>query len=230
MDVNVDSLQKDDGYFVALPDSVWLMDNHKWALAAWLITMEKSGFAKYTLAHADYHWDDVYDMLESPEVQQRFLAANLNGVLEFIEEEHWIRYDSFIAPAVARGMFDTVHFFCKQDGGSDVGLPIQLLASTGVAQVIHQTPEEFASLHPTSPLIFDLCLDLFNKSTQFQQGDLWSDEEVLGFMNLVRPLIVDASAVTISLSFDCSGTADDTRHLAALVLPLIAGWRASARS
>ena len=32
MSVNVESLKRDDNYCVDLGQSVWLMDNHKWAL------------------------------------------------------------------------------------------------------------------------------------------------------------------------------------------------------
>ena len=109
----------------------------------------------------------------------------------------------------------------------DVGIDEDLRKPVGTDQVIHGTPESLASLEAASPLIFDLCLDLFNRSDQFQEGDLWPDEEVLGFLNTVRPLIMRASLVTISLSFDCSGTAEDTRHLASLVLPKIQAWRAA---
>lgn len=226
--VDIKSLKRDDNFCVDLGESVWLMDNHKWALYVWEFFRQKAGGGRYTLAHADYHWDGGYDFYCDAEKEQELLAADVGRLHAFIEEEEWIRYDSFIAPAVARGMFDTMHFYCLQDDESDVAIDENLRKSTGTDQVIHETPESLASLKTASPLIFDLCLDLFNRSDQFQEGDLWSDEEVLGFLDTVRPLITTASLVTISLSFDCSGTVEDTRYLASLVLPRIQAWRATA--
>jgi len=225
--VNVESLKRDDHFCIDLGGSVWLMDNHKWALYVWESFRQQAGGGRFTLAHADYHWDGGYDFHCDPEQEQKLLTADLERLRAFIEEEEWIRYDSFIAPAVARGMFDALHFYCLQGDKWDVGIDEDLRKPVGTDQVIHGTPESLASLEAASPLIFDLCLDLFNRSDQFQEGDLWPDEEVLGFLNTVRPLIMRASLVTISLSFDCSGTAEDTRHLASLVLPKIQAWRAA---
>lgn len=224
-DANVESLKRDDDYCVDLEQSVWLMDNHKWALYVWEIFRQQAGGARFTLAHADYHWDGGYDFHCDAEKVRELLAADLQRLRAFVEEDEWIRYDSFIAPAVARGMFDTLHFYCLQGDEWDVAVDEELRKSTGTDQIIHETPESLASMEITSPLIFDLCLDLFNRSDQFQEGDLWTDEEVLGFLDTVRPLITKASLVTISLSFDYSGTAADTRHLASLVLPRVQAWR-----
>jgi hypothetical protein len=226
--VDVESLKRDDDYCVDLQQSVWLMDNHKWALYVWEIFRQLTGGGRFTLAHADYHWDGGYDFHCDAEKEQELLAADLQRLRAFIDEEEWIRYDSFIAPAVARGMFDALHFYCLQGDEWDVAVDEKLRKLTGTDQVIHETPESLASMKITSPLIFDLCLDLFNRSNQFREGDLWTDEEVLGFLDTVRPLITTAVLVTISLSFDSSGTAADTRHLASLVLPKIQAWRMAA--
>lgn len=223
--LDVKSLKRDDSFFVHLGESVWLMDNHKWALYVWEFFRQKAGGGRYTLVHADYHWDSGYDFNGDAKKEQELISADLERLHNFIEEEEWIRYDSFIAPAVARGMFDAVHFYCLQDDGSDVAIDENLREFTKTSQTIHLTPESLASLKTSSPLIFDLCLDLFNRSDLFQEGDLWSDEEVERFLETLRPLIKIASLVTISLSFDCSGTAEDTRHLASLVLPKIQDFR-----
>lgn len=224
MEFEYGALERDDHFCIDFGQSIWLMDNHKWALFVWETFREKSG-RRFTLAHADFHWDAGYDFHCDIEKESELLGASLDAIRAFIEEEEWIRYDSFIAPAVARGMFDCLHFYCLQGDDWDVGVDEALLASTGTTQVIHETPHTFAALATDSPLIFDLCLDLFNRSERYQEGDLWSDAEVLQFMELVRPLIVEAELVTVSLSFDYSGTPEDTRHLAALVLPKIAEWR-----
>jgi hypothetical protein len=92
-------------------------------------------------------------------------------------------------------------------------------------QQMHPDAASLAAVVPASPLIFDLCLDLFNRSDNYDEGDLWSDDEVQEFLETVRHHIQAAALVTISLSFGYSGTADDTRHLAELVLPRIVSWR-----
>lgn len=51
----------------------------------------------------DYRWDGDYDLHCGAEQEQELLAADLQRPRAFIEEDEWIRYDSFIAPAVARG-------------------------------------------------------------------------------------------------------------------------------
>jgi hypothetical protein len=225
--VDVESLKRDDHFCIDLGQSVWLMDNHKWALYVWECFRQQVGGHRFTLAHADYHWDGGYDFYGDQQREKKLLDADLDQLRAFIEEEEWIRYDSFIAPAVARGMFDVVHFYCLQGDECDIGIDEDVRKPTGTEQVVHETPKSLASLKATSPLIFDLCLDLFNKSDEFQKGDLWPDEEILRFLDIVRPLVNNASLVTISLSFDCSGTAQDTQHLAALVLPVIQAWRAA---
>ena len=137
-----------------------------------------------------------------------------------------IRFDSFIAPAVRRGALKELHFYCLQDDGTDEGIDAQLCEQMNVQQEFHG---DIASLEAVdaSPLIFDLCLDLFNnEDTEFAQGQLWTDAEVVEFIEAMASHIQKAEVVTVSLSFDYSGTADDTRHLARLVVPRILALRA----
>nr|MDP2192613.1 hypothetical protein [Rhodoferax sp.] len=41
--VDVESLKRDDQYCVDLAKSVWLMDNHKWALYSWESFRQQAG-------------------------------------------------------------------------------------------------------------------------------------------------------------------------------------------
>lgn len=118
-----------------------------------------------------------------------------------------------------------MHFLCKQDDGSDVGIDHELLARSGTRQFIHHDPEALSKQTFSSPLIFDLCLDLFNDSDKWYQGDIWSDHDIRAFLDITRPLIQKARLVTVSLSFGYSGTEDDTRRLAKMVLPMLTQWR-----
>jgi hypothetical protein len=226
-EIHFESLQADDAYRADLGNGLWVMDNHKWALWIWESHREKAGFDKFTLAHADHHWDGGYHPYECAEKDAEVKAASLRQLEQLLAEDVWIRLDSFIAPAVVRRRFDTVHFFCKQDDGTDIGIGEELLNESGTEQVLHTTVATFAALENKSPLIFDLCLDLFNnESKAMDKGDLWPDGEVTGFLRAVRHLIERATLVTVSLSFGYSGTEEDTRRLAALVLPQLMALRA----
>jgi hypothetical protein len=227
---DIQALKPDDALLFPLEDNLWLMDNHKWALLAWERHRQQAGGSQYSLIHADFHWDGGDDFSDDNEAQSELLTADLDKLKTMTEAEDLIRYDSFIAPALRRGLLSEVHFYCLQDDGNDVGLDEELLDQTGAQQFLHENIQDLAKAKPRQPLIFDLCLDLFNRSDDKEyQGDLWSDEEVVKFLDDVAHHIRMAELVTISLSFGYSGTEDDTRHLAKLVIPKIQALRANTR-
>jgi hypothetical protein len=222
-------LQRDDDYIKELDAHTWLMDNHKRALWVWERHAIQLKNSQFTLMHADFHWDGGYHPYENPEKSTELLGADLDQLKALIEEDVWIRYDSFIVPALLRGRFDTVHFFCKQDDGYDVAIDEEMLKKVGANQILHETVESLAAISPQRPLIFDLCLDLFNRESKYEYGsDLWPDAEIQAFLDAVRPQIEAASLVTVSLSFGCSGSVADTRHLAKYVMPQILALRTQA--
>lgn len=217
---NFGLLVKDDDYVAHIGSGVWLMDDHRWAFQVW--ETERSSDS-YTLIHADYHWDACYDFHGLPDEEADLIAASPKRISELTAEGELIRYDSFIAPAIRRGLVHTVHFYCLQDRGN--ALDDEFLIACNAKQVIHPDAPSLAFAQIQGPMIFDLCLDLFNRSDQFAEGDLWPDAEILDFLGTVRSLIMQAELVTVSMSFDCSGTAADTRHLSKLVLPEILAFR-----
>jgi UPF0489 domain len=220
-----DDLAEDESFLVDLGHGVWLMDDHRWALKVWETERRHD---RYTLVHADYHWDGCYEFHEQPEEEARLALASSARVADLVAAGEWIKYDSFIAPAVKRGLVHAIHFYCLQDDAGDDALDEDFLRSCGARQVVHETPEQLASAQIDGPLIFDLCLDLFNRSDQWAEGDLWSDPEVLGFLETMRPLISQAELVTVSMSFNYSGTPSDTRHLTELVVPKLLAYRVDA--
>lgn len=224
MDIDFASLEPNNDFLKEVAPNVWLMDNHKWALYAWEAHCRASGVGRFVLVHADYHWDGVDEFFERPDAESRLLAADLAELLTMIRDEDGIQYDSFIAPAVRRGLIEELHFFCTQDD-SDPGIDEHLRVSGRIKQFIHEDVNELAALTIDAPLIFDLCLDLFNESDYMDEGDIWPDAEVAAFMDVVRNLVTKANLVTVSLSFGCSGTREDTRRLASIVLPRIVAWR-----
>lgn len=223
--IQIDNLTEDNDFFTQIFPDVWLMDNHKWAFYIWNKFSTESGMQKLTLVHADYHWDDINDYHASPEDEATLLSCDDTKLIEILREDNFIRYDSFICPAIIRGLVNEVHFYCKQYEQDGFGVDEQLLERFGVTQYIHDEIASLASVKFTKPFVMDLCLDLFNKSNDSYTGDLWSDDEIHTFLTQIKHLITDAELVTISLSFGCSGTEDDTRHLAKLVLPIIESWR-----
>lgn len=219
-------LQPDDEYLVALSEDVWLMDDHRWALLVWEQFAQVRGIRPFSLVHADYHWDAINDFHQNVEQRDALLAAEPLELCALIREGHWIRYDSFIAPAVIRGLVNDVHFFCMQDD-DEPGLDSELLISTGARQTLYEDAVALSQTNFDAPLIFDLCLDLFNRSDEFYTSDLWSDAEIVTFLERVRPFIEQAMVVTVSLSFGYSGSEADTRRVAALVLPRLEQWRSA---
>ena len=222
MPLNVDfhQIEEDSQLLMQLPANVWLMDDHKWALMAWEQHRRQAVSQGYALIHADFHWDALDDFSGDEDAQKRLAAAGVDSLRAMIVDNDYIKYDSFIAPGIRRGLLSEVHFYCLQTDSEP--LDDSLLSQFGVQQVIHLNVESLAAAEPGSPIIFDLCLDLFNRTDDKEyEGDLWSDREVLDFLESIRRHICAAAVVTISLSFGFSGTKDDTRHLAKLVVPYI---------
>lgn len=216
------ALHEDSDFFTDLGNGVWLMDDHRWAFYIWEKFRKQSGIQRFSLVHADYHWDGVNDFAEQLDEVRKLISADEIELFELVRKNKLIRYDSFIAPAVLRGMFEEVHFYCAQDDGDDVGLDESLLQLSGCIQRVHQDILSLVTSQFSTPLIFDLCLDLFNRSNDKEyEGDIWRDDEIYRFLDSTYSLIEHASIVTISLSFGYSGTVEDTRRLAGMVIPKV---------
>jgi hypothetical protein len=216
-------LKPDDEFLQALPHGVWLMDNHKWALSVW--AHHHMGPRRW-LFHADHHWDGVDLFREDDPAQAALQAADANTLDQWIRDENLIQYDAFIAPAVRKGLFEEVHFFCTQNDDWDRGLDPALCEAMGVVQTLHAGIDSFAGVTARAPIVFDLCLDLFNEATTYYGSDLWSDAAIVSTLAAFAHHVKAAEVVTVSLSFGYSGTEDDTRRLAALVVPRLITIRA----
>ncbi len=184
--LSISNLQKNDNFLIDLGENIWLMDDHRWALLVWEMKRKHN---RYTLVHADQHWDACYDFHENKEEEGKLLVADTARIHEYLIEDNFIRFDSFIAPAVRRGLFDVVHFFCTEDNENDIGLYDVFLKECGASQVIHPSVDSLAAVKFKNPVIFDLCLDLFNRSDMMMKGDLWSDSEIQNFLNSIKHII-----------------------------------------
>jgi hypothetical protein len=214
--------EKNDDYLECLGSNVWLMDNHKWALYVW----ERSRLSKgaYTLVHVDFHWDAVYDFWENPTAEAALIGVSCEQLETLIRNEELIQYDSFIGPALARGLVDNVHFLCFQED-SDPGFDQLILDKFGCTQRIHRDSGQLRRLETGEHLLFDLCLDVFNRSDYEYGSELWEDAEIERLLSDCKELVQKASVVTVSMSYGCSGTSDDTKKLTEQVIHLFMEWR-----
>jgi hypothetical protein len=225
--IETNNLAPDDNFLVCLDSEIWLMDNHKWAFLVWEKFKLISDIPKFSLIHADYHWDGVNDFYSAPEKESELLNSNIDQLHAMVAEGNWIRFDSFIAPAVIRGSIGEIHFFCTQDEGEDNGIDEDILSRMSTRQFFHDNMVSLSNQKFSFPVIFDLCLDLFDTSIILDQGEHWPDSEIIEFLTSMKPIIQAASVVTVSLSFGYSGSEEDTRRLAKLVLPILQKWRHS---
>lgn len=223
--LEIASLVEDDEFLADLGSNIWLMDNHKWAFYVWEVFRRTSTVPKFSLVHADYHWDGCNDFHDSEDKERELLAASEDNIFSLVHDENWIRFDSFIAPAIIRGFIEEVHFYCTQDDIFDVGIDEQLLTRMGTHQTIHDNFHSLSNQQFSCPVFFDLCLDLFNDSDTLYGSNLWPESRIIEFLAAMKQTIRDAHLVTVSLSFGYSGTSEDTRRLAQLVLPILQDWR-----
>lgn len=117
-----------------------------------------------------------------------------------------IQYDSFIAPAVRRRIIKTIHWFCLQsEHDTEPGFEDEFLSEFECRQIFHNNHADFIDAPIDKPILFDLCLDLFNHNDgQWSEGSIWSDDDIDSFLQSCRKLICNAEVVTVSLSFDYS--------------------------
>ena len=191
-------LNKRDSYYEELSHSIWLMNDHRWALLAW----EKCCKPRPAIiAHLDWHWDGVNEF-SSQEACERLLTITGPEELErLIAEDCLVTRDSFIAPAIIRGISDEVHFFCLQND-TQPGLTSQLPQQYETIERRHSSIESLIESVKNSPkpLIMDLDLDLFNRATPFYSAGCEMNTRVIAFIEKCSFLFQRAEVVTIAKS------------------------------
>lgn len=216
--------QKGRDFYKSIGKGIWLMDDHRWALVAW--DKDRKAEKKYVLAHIDYHWDATYDFFNEPQKEREFINASHSNLIDWVQEDTFIRYDSFICPAIAMGFIDEVHFYCLQgDKDGDIAIDSRLLDRFKCIQVLHNTMNSLRNLKTDKPIIFDFCLDIFNKSDMYYESDIWPEDEISRLLNDCENLVRLADIVTISMSYGHSGTEQDTRRLTEKVINTFWEWR-----
>jgi hypothetical protein len=217
-----EGLRPDEAYLERLHDRLWLMDDHKWACWVWE-SHPRQAEQRYGLLHFDYHFDDVNDFFQEPEEIAALRSADSTTIHTRVMEGDCIRYDSFIAPALLRGIVDDVHFYCMQASDEkERGFDADTLRECDAHQTFYGSVEEAARANIHKPYFFDLCLDLFNRDDDKEfEGDLWDADDIRAALVSWQNLIQGAEIVTVSLSFGYSGTEQQTRDLANLVVPML---------
>ncbi len=91
--------------------AVWLMSDHKWAWYAWESSLRTRPLK---LIHLDYHWDNLNDFRSPADIDYLRSIVDLNEIhnLTASDKDHRVREDSFIAPAIIRGLVNEIHFCC----------------------------------------------------------------------------------------------------------------------
>ncbi len=214
---DIDNFKTNDSYFEEILPNVWLMDDHRWAYYIWeKIFFDKENQLPLTLIHLDCHWNGVNDFYGNPSSVEELKKINdINDIYSLVYENVNIRNDSFIAPAIIRGLIDEIHFFCKETC-TGPGLYPPFMKEYNARQFMYGDIGSLVSNPILKPFIFDIDLDLFNKSEMWDEGDLMTDQEIMEFLSLCTCMIQLSSLVTVSMSFGYSGTEDDTRHLTKL--------------
>ena len=108
-------LNADSTFFKESGPYVWLMDDHRWAYYIWESVLGRSGtHMPCSLVHLDYHWDGANDFLEPTDQATLKGITKLSEIYSLVAEDLRVRKDSFIAPAIIRGLVNEVHFLCFQ--------------------------------------------------------------------------------------------------------------------
>jgi len=222
---DIKSFGPDPSYFEKIHPNVWLMDDHRWAYFIWeqLLNRERSK-AKRALLHLDYHWDGINDFKADSNQERLRKITDIEEIFQEVREGKRVRKDSFIAPAIIRGIINEVHFLCFQDD-TPPGLDEELIDKFNVRQFFYEDISSLLISAPNSSL-FNIDLDIFDRSDQMYEGELWPDFEILEFLDGCSELIKSSPLITIAMSFGYSGSREHTKHLARLVLPKVLEFRA----
>jgi len=126
------AFEENDEYYEEIAKGIWLMDNHRWAYYIWESNRQIFNDEMAPIIHIDFHWDAGDDFYNCPEKEKEFKFLSIEEVKTLVKEDEWIRFDSFICPAIIRGVSDEIHFLCFQDDGYDQGIYEGSLTNMGL--------------------------------------------------------------------------------------------------
>ncbi len=218
----IDDLDHDSDYAEEIAPNFWIMGDHKWAFWAWEEYRARDGHQlPATLVHVDYHWDAINDWQDEQEIEELRSIRALGELQKLLTKEKdgrsCIQYDNFISPGVIRGVINHVDFYCLQKD-IEPGLWPPFLEQHGGTQILHDSIDALVQRNEGNHVLFDLDIDIFNRSNLWCETDHWSDDEVLELLDTCAPIVREALVVTVAISFGLSGDYDDARRLAKLVI------------
>jgi hypothetical protein len=187
-------MKESDQYHEQIAPNLWLMSSHKWAWYGWESSCKKRP-AK--LVHLDYHWDDLNDFSNPNDVVSLRSITDLEGIeaLTIDSDRMLVRQDSFIAPAIIRGLVNQIHFFCLQRDDTP-GFDAQFLTNYHAHQFSYSDITDLSNAIQTGPLILDIDLDLFNRATPYFNNK----SALLQLIVSVKRIIELAEVITIAKS------------------------------
>jgi len=207
----IDLFVRNDEFHKEICPGVWLMDNHKWAFWVWTNYFTKNSTEKPAiLLHFDHHWDAVNDFNTDAAIST--LCQDNRSEMYRLVAENYIRKDGFIAPAIIKGYFNEIHFYCKQ-ANPQIGFSSEFLNSFTAKQCFYDEIEKINDIIIERSYAFDLDIDLFNNSEVYLKSKLWPENQRDDFFDRCELLIKHASIVTIAMSYGYSGTKKDTKWL-----------------
>lgn len=208
-------------YFKEIYSNVWLMDNHKWAFYIWeSCRLRNPNIFPSTLVHIDYHWDGINDFSNPRSVKRLINVQDSQSLLDFVTNTSFIRFDSFIAPSIIRGSVKEIHFYCL-DYDNDIALDEELLRQCHAKQFVYKNIDSLIQHVSGKSIVFDIDLDIFNKSDKWEEGNIWDENDILKFVDKCTSIIANSALVTIATSTGYSGNNKDTEYLTDLVVPRI---------
>lgn len=215
----LNNIKEDPEYFEEIHPNVWLMDDHKWACYVWESNYRKIGDLPSTLVHIDYHWDAISDFVDDHAISL-IEKPSLEELAELIKVDQFIRKDSYIAPAIIKNQIKNIYFFCRQTD-TEIGFYKPFLDEYRAKQVIANDIEDLSQQISDTEILLDIDIDIFNKTRQWAESDLWEKEEIISFLYACKNLIQNAKIITIAMSHNYSGTPEDTSYLTELTVTKI---------
>lgn len=212
----LENIKEDPEFFEEIHPNVWLMDDHKWACYIWEKTYRSCGKLPSKLVHIDYHWDAISDFVDDCAIAliKRPSMAELE---ELIKVDQFIRKDSYIAPAIIKEKIKEIYFYCRQTD-TEIGFYQPFLDKYEAKQIILNDIDDLSRKISDTEILLDIDIDIFNKSRQWAESDLWEEKEIISFLDACKSLIKNAKVITIAMSHNYSGTTKDTKYLTELTV------------
>jgi hypothetical protein len=209
--VNIDDMVSNDSYFEVKPN-IWLMDNHRWAYYIWeSFSFKNPNQLPSTLLHIDYHWDDINDFIDESSIGE-LKRGDINYIYGLVEQNKSpITCESFIAPAVIRGLFNEIYFCCLQENDSIFDERFRRKYPIKIAK--YKNIKSLVKSLRSNEFYLDIDMDIFFNLEGMIHSELWPDKYIATLLDNIQLLLQSASLTTIAMSHDYINDTDKTRMM-----------------